>query len=378
MKEKIAIIGAGIGGLTTALALKKAGFKPVIYESASEIQPVGAGIVMANNAMQIFEKLGVREKIENAGNRISSLEITNASLKPILEIDLRKFESRYGVHNVAIHRADLQRILAEEVGFDSIRLSKRLAKIEKNEEFQLSFEDGSTAFCDVLIGADGIHSVVRKQFFNSGKIRDTGQRCWRGVVKSDEDFDLSDETFEAWGKGKRFGASKINKDYLYWFAVIDEELMKKRSLAELFQEFHPKILNLISKTSEEDIVFNDIIDLKPISRWQKDLACLIGDAAHATTPNMGQGACQAVEDAFLIGELLKEGNSFNRTFELYESIRREKAHYVVNTSWKLGKAAHFQNNILIWLRNLTLSSMPQWVKDRQLNKVFDIGYLESS
>src|SRR5699024_8667963 len=141
MVENISIIGAGIGGLTLALALKQAGFSSTVYESAPEIKPVGAGIVMAGNAMQVFERLGIRQKVENAGRKISKLKITDASLQPIVEMDLIKFEQRYGVHNVAIHRADLQSILAEEVGFQNIELSKRLTKVEKNKDFRLTFED---------------------------------------------------------------------------------------------------------------------------------------------------------------------------------------------------------------------------------------------
>src|SRR5690606_28832721 len=105
MNEKITIIGAGIGGLTTALALKDCGLQAEVYESAPQIKPVGAGIVMANNAMQIFEKFGVRNRIENKGHKISNVRITDAQLNTISAANLNKFEQKYGVYNVAIHRA---------------------------------------------------------------------------------------------------------------------------------------------------------------------------------------------------------------------------------------------------------------------------------
>lgn len=374
MGAKIAIIGAGIGGLTLALALKRAGFTTTVYESAAEIKPVGAGIVMAGNAMQIFEKLGIRQKVENAGRKISVLKITNALLSPIVELDLKRFEQRYGVYNVAIHRADLQSILAEEVGFQQIELSKRLTHVEKKEDIHLSFEDGSMAKCDVLFGADGIHSTVRKQVFGIGKIRDTSQRCWRGVVKIGEPSEILDETFEAWGKGRRFGASRINEEYLYWFAVINESLIENKTLPTLFEDFHPEIQNMISNTPEKDIILNTIIDLKPISIWQQGNICLIGDAAHATTPNMGQGACQAVEDAYVLGELLKQGNDFSTAFQTYEKKRMKKAHAVVRNSWWAGKVAQFESSWSRKLRDSLIKRTPSSLKNRLLDNIFNIDY----
>src|SRR5690606_739181 len=167
----IAIIGAGIGGLTTALALKKKGFKVSVYESAKEIKPLGAGIVMANNAMQIFDKLGIRTKIENAGKKISSICITNSQLKSISTSNLTSFEKKYGVFNVAIHRADLQNILANELGWENIFLGKRLNKIEQKDNYTLYFNDTSKVETPILIGADGIRSKVRTELFGDLKLR---------------------------------------------------------------------------------------------------------------------------------------------------------------------------------------------------------------
>lgn len=372
---KIAIIGGGIGGLTTALALKQNGQEITIYESAPEIKPVGAGIIMAGNAMQIFERLGVRKKIESAGHRISNLKVTDAQLNTISESDLTAFEHKYGVYNVAIHRADLQSILAEEIGFEHIHLSKRLSHIEQGSDFTLTFDDRSCVNADVIIGADGIKSTVRNQLFGAGHIRDTKQRCWRGVIEFDRAAPYDHEAFEAWGKGKRFGFVKISDKKIYWFAVINEALNKDHAgITALFKDFHPEIIDIIAETPKDQIIFSDIIDLQPIHQWHKGRACLIGDAAHSTTPNLGQGACQAVEDAYVLGKLFEQGKSVEKAFAQYEQLRMKKAHFIVNTSWTIGKIAHFQNSIAVWLRNALVKAMPKSVSKKQLDKVFNIEY----
>jgi len=377
MTSSIAIVGAGIGGLSTALVLKQKGLPVTVYESTAEIKPVGAGIVMASNAMQIFQKLGVREKIENAGYRVSRMKITDEQLKNISTVDLAKFEQKYGVHNVAIHRADLQRILAEEIGFQHICLGKRLSKIERQGAFRLTFENGAVVLSDVVIGADGIHSTVRTQLFKSGTLRDSGQQCWRGVCEIDLPQKYRYEAYEAWGKGKRLGFVRINEQAVYWYAVVNTGMIRSQEmdLRVLFREFHPDILAIISATPEEQVHFSDLMDLKPIFQWQQDNVCLIGDAAHATTPNMGQGACQAVEDAYVIGRLLETGKPISAVFAEYEKIRIRKAHHIVHTSWTIGKAAHLENGLGIWFRNLLMRSLPQSVNNKQLEEIFDINYV---
>jgi len=378
MKHKeIAIIGAGIGGLTTALALKKKGFKVSVYESAKEIKPLGAGIVMANNAMQIFDKLGIRTKIENAGKKISSICITNSQLKSISTSNLTSFEKKYGVFNVAIHRADLQNILANELGWENIFLGKRLNKIEQKDNYTLYFNDTSKVETPILIGADGIRSKVRTELFGDLKLRDTQQRCWRGVCELDTLEKFNHEAYELWGQGTRFGFVKINGKQVYWYAVVMEYMLKNNNeVKDFFIDYHPIVKDLIQNTETNNIIFNDIIDLAPIQTWYQDNACIMGDAAHATTPNMGQGACQAVEDAYVISELLAKGLEPSEAFKKYQKIRMKKAHFIVNTSWKIGVVSHIQNPLLCAIRNAFMNILPKNFNDKQLEKVFTIADLK--
>ena len=375
MTETVNIIGAGIGGLTTALTLKQKGLNVKIYESSAEIKPVGAGIIIANNAMQVFQKLGLQEKIKKVGNKISFMKITDTQLNDISVVDLSEYEKKYGVHNIAIHRGELQKILADEIGFENINLSKRLSKIEKEELFKLTFEDNTTFECKLVIGADGIKSVVRNQLFEESTLRNANQKCWRGICEIDLPKNYHNELNEAWGKGKRFGFVKISDKKVYWYALTNANKFSKKTtnLLEVFKEFHTDILKIISATNKEQIILNDIIDLKPIDKWQAENVCLIGDAAHATTPNLGQGACQAIEDAYVLGKLLDEGLAIESTFKQYENLRRKKAHTIVNISWTVGKMAHIENNLGIWLRNKIMRNLPKSANKKQMDMIFNLN-----
>lgn len=374
MTKIVNIVGAGIGGLTTALFLQQNGIDVTIYESSVAIKPVGAGIILANNAMQVFKKLGLQSKIESKGNKISYMKITDEHLNPLSVVDLTEYEQKYGVTNIAIHRGELQKILAEEIGYNHINLSKRLSKVEKTELFKLTFEDNSIAESEFLIGADGIKSVVRNQLFAKSTLRNAKQICWRGVCEMDLPLIYHNELNEAWGTGKRFGFVKISEKKVYWYALANSKNITSNdmNLSVLFSEFHEVVLSIIQATAKDTIITSDIIDLEPIKKWQNKNVCLIGDAAHATTPNLGQGACQAIEDAFVLGELLNRGIDLGNSFKDYEKLRKKKAQIIVKSSWHIGKLAHIENQYGIWIRNKIMRMMPKTVNKKQMDMIFDL------
>lgn len=371
MKDTITIIGAGIGGLVTALTLKQQGYPVHIYEGATEIKPVGAGIIMANNAMQVFQSLGIHELVAQAGNRISTMKITDAQLNNLSVVDLSSFEQQYGVANTAIHRGVLQQLLLETVGMEHISLGKRLVKIEKKENYQLHFEDGAVTATRWLIGADGINSVVRKLLFPASKLRDAAQLCWRGVSEMELPDHYQHELNEAWGKGKRFGFVKLSANKVYWYALVNQHA-KDKNLQRSFHDFHPDVQAIIAAGINTPIFTSDIVDLKPIDHWQQEQVCLVGDAAHATTPNLGQGACQAIEDAYILGRILAKGEAIQVAFQQYEQLRKPKALQIVNSSRAIGRIAHVDNRFGVWLRNAIMRATPSSANKKQLDKVFKL------
>lgn len=369
--NSISIIGAGIGGLTLGNVLKQHHLDFIIYESAPEIKPVGAGIMMAVNAMQIFDQLGLKEKIENAGNKIHGISITDEKLKPITKTNISELERKYNSCNVAIHRAKLQTILAENIGFESIQLDHSLQQIQKKENYHLSFDNGTEIESEIIFGADGSKSKVRDQILQTGTIRNAGQKCWRGLTEFELPEKYHHEAFEIWGKGKRFGFVKISDKKVYWYALINEKNHRRYSnLLDYFYDFNPLVLSILESTLQENIILNDITDLAPIPKWYSENLCLIGDAAHATTPNMGQGACQAIEDSYILGKLLETHSDFNYVFEEFQKIRRKKVDYVVNTSWKIGQISQWERGNS--LRNFFMRLIPDNINQRLVEKVIQL------
>ncbi len=180
---KISIIGAGIGGLTTAIALKQKGFEVEIFETSTDFKKAGSGINLAINAMQVFKKLGVYEEISSLGSYTDSLLITDEKLKPITKVNLVNAEKKFKAKTYAIHRATLHTILLDKLDGVNVFLNKKLKSLSQTtDEVNFTFEDGTSYSSNILIGADGIHSVVRKSIINNNRWRDLSLVLWFCVV----------------------------------------------------------------------------------------------------------------------------------------------------------------------------------------------------
>ena len=373
----IDIIGAGIGGLTTAIALEQKGINTTIFEQAKKIKPVGAGIILANNAMQVYEKLGLKKIIEENGNPISSMNITKSNLRPLSKIDLTYFQEKHNTKNIAIHRGVLQQILIHKLKLTKINLNHKLTSITENTNgYYLKFENGKQIQSTTVLGADGLHSIVRQNIFPNNSIRNANQICWRGITEYELPIKFKSELNEAWGKSERFGFVQIAENKTYWYALKAFKKNKTEfsinDLEQYFSDYNSIIKDIIKSTNKEQINIAEISDLKPTNIWHKENVCLIGDSAHATTPNMGQGACQAIEDAFVLSECLyKYGTT--KAFSEYQKLRLPKAHQVVKASWLVGKMAHLKNPILIGLRNQMLRLTPTSVNRKQNELIFQLA-----
>jgi 2-polyprenyl-6-methoxyphenol hydroxylase-like FAD-dependent oxidoreductase len=379
---KINIIGGGIGGLTTAIALQQKSFSVKIYEAAPAIREVGAGLWVAANAINIFERLGIADEIKKAGNQLESSMLADHNGKPMSKVDFKKIINSYGNGTTTIHRAKLQAILMSHVEKGSIEIGKRLKKIENTEgSIKVHFEDGTSSESDILIGADGIHSQVREHLFGNITLRYSNQTCWRGIAKMR--LDDTKNGAELWGTkgGLRSSYAQINDEEIYWYITKKEKegtkiapSEVKKYLLDLVSEFQSEIQKVIENTDNQSIIQNDLSDLTPLNSWHKGNIVLIGDAAHASTPNLGQGACQAIEDAYVLADCLASTPSVSEAFLRYEKIRMEKANFVVKTSMQIASLNNIGGAIGYRLRNGLMRMIPSSVGEKQFDYLFKLNY----
>ncbi|SHI59636.1 FAD-dependent monooxygenase [Aquimarina spongiae] len=376
---KYAIVGAGIGGLTTALALEKIGVDYEIFEKAPKIDEVGAGIWLAPNALSVLQYLDVLDEVKVKGNTINQITLAQADLAPISDNDQDFIEEEFGFTTIAIHRAALQQLLFDKIPKEKIHLGKGFQSYEEhpNGNIKVKFEDDTIIETNYLLGADGIHSKVRKQLFPESKIRYSGQTCWRGVANFEMTSEFQHRGMELWGNQIRFGISKIAENKVYWFAVAldspnqkDNRDQLQQKLVEMFKEFDPIVTQLILSTPIEKIVRNDIIDLALLDHWHHDNICLIGDAAHATTPNMGQGGAQAIEDAYYLSKMIVNDQGNKHNFKIFEGKRKKKVTTIVNQSWSTGKMAHWKYGQ--GFRNFVLKRVPKKVLQKKMIEMYQI------
>jgi 2-polyprenyl-6-methoxyphenol hydroxylase-like FAD-dependent oxidoreductase len=381
--KKGIIIGGGIGGLTTAIALAQKGIETTVYEQAAALNEVGAGIWLAPNGLNVFNKLGFVNEIISAGNFLDQIQVVDTNSKIISAIDGQKVAKKHNFNTVAIHRATLQRILSSKLSGESIVLGKRFkAYSQMNDTVKVDFEDGNSAEADFLILADGIKSKGRLQINNNTDLRYSGQTCWRFVTEFNFPKTEQGHMYEMWSnkKGLRVGYSAINANEAYVFITNyekaggkDNPFSLKQDLLSLCKDFPEIVKKLISTVSAEKIIRNDIFDFKPVSNWVDGKLALLGDAAHATTPNLGQGACQAIEDALVLAEQLAAANNIETGLANYQSKRIAKATFITNTAWKFSQITNTSGFVKSLLK-LLIRITPESINEKQLDKIYSLDY----
>lgn len=379
---KVIIIGGGIGGLCAAIALQEAGIEAVVYEAAPELKPVGAGVGLAANAMQGLERLGVSEAVVARGKQLTALVMFDDNGKVISNLDTQPLSKKYGISNFVIHRADLHEVLQSHLQPGSLLLGKRCASInQQSEQVQVAFTDGTQATADLLIAADGINSVVRRQLLPQRQPRYAGYTCWRAVIQNPGVEINTMISAETWAPQGRVGIAPLQDNSIYWYACInaperDERMrqMTPEGLATHFEGVNPPIAAVLAGTKPEQLIWNDIADIKPLRKFVFGRVVLLGDAAHATTPNMGQGACQAIEDAVVLGQCLEQQTATATALALYEKRRVARTAKVIRLSRLLGQVAQWQQPLLGSIRNSLFRAIPRGVTQNQMEWLYQVDF----
>jgi 2-polyprenyl-6-methoxyphenol hydroxylase-like FAD-dependent oxidoreductase len=374
---KAIIIGGGIGGVAAAIALQRASVECDVFEQADELREVGSGLSLWGNAWLALEKLGVAGALLPLGSKIDRFEVRTSDGRILGATPLTELERRPGIPAMFIlPRPDLLRELTRLVEARRMHCRARCVGIEESKGRVIArFADGRQAEADLLIGADGLHSVVRSHLHGSAKPRYAGYTCWRGFATCEARALPLTTGFEAWGCGARFALYHCGPSRVFWYATRnapeaspDAPDGRKAEVLRFFQNWHQPIPEAIEATSGAEILRNDIVDRKPLARWGRGRITLLGDAAHPTTPNLGQGACQALEDAVVLADCLRQCGEVEPALRRYEQQRRRRTAAITRDSWRIGKFCQSESAPARWLLSTLTQLMPTSIRLRFMEK----------
>jgi 2-polyprenyl-6-methoxyphenol hydroxylase-like FAD-dependent oxidoreductase len=361
MIDKVIVSGAGIGGLATALALQREGVEVTVLERRAEREKAagGVGLMVWHNGTSVLQRLGVGNAMSARSAEIATFEFRNRRGEHLMRWDVAELAGKLGSPTIGINRGDLHALLLEALKPDTVRLGVECTGFEQDAEgVTAKFADGDSDRADLLIGADGINSAIRTQLMGPRSPRYAGYTTWRGLLDFPEAAAPSDYACKFWGPGSRFLYYRVGDGKLYWLALTrapeggaDGPGGAKAAVLERHRGWHAPVEAILEATPAEAIDRHDITDHKPFDRWGEGRVTLLGDSAHAMTPNMGQGACQAIEDALVIVRELRAASGPEQALRSYEQERRKRTAYFQGHSRQVGVMGRWRSPLACRMRD---------------------------
>ncbi|MFJ2738344.1 FAD-dependent oxidoreductase [Streptomyces sp. NPDC087440] len=371
------IVGGGIGGLATALALHRRGWRVEVLERAPEFTEIGAGISLWPNALHALAALGLADAVRALGAVEATGGVRDLRGRWLSRTDNAEVARRFGHPLLVLHRADLLRVLAEALPADCLRPGTEVTAIRDPEHRPVVEHRAGVSRPDLVVGADGLRSAVRRTLWpTAAGPRYAGYTAWRTVTGP-----LAGPPAEGaatWGRGERFGFTALPGGRMYCFATatVPEGGGSPGSspYAELLRRFGSwpdPIPALLAAVPADAVLRHDLYDLPPLPSFVRGRVALVGDAAHAMTPNLGQGACQALEDAVTLAHCLDGGGDAARGLRAYDLVRRPRAQAVARRSARLGTIGQLSWPPAVLLRDTAARLTPMRATLRSMTPVLD-------
>jgi FAD-dependent urate hydroxylase len=347
---KVVIVGAGMGGLTAGIALHQAGYAVEIYDRVSELRPAGAGISLWSNGVKVLNRLGLSKEMAGIGGKMERMQYYSQTGELLTDVDLLPLIQRVGQRPYPVSRTDLQTMLLRVFGADKVQLNCKCVAIEQNSHSVTAiFENGHRATGDVLIGADGTHSIVRQYVLQQPPERQyVGYVNWNGLVDASEDLAPADTWAIYVGEHKRASMMPVGDDRFYFFfdvplpkGTVSTPADYRAELTSFFKGWAAPVQTLIQRLDPLKTNRVEIHDIPPLEHFVRDRVALLGDAAHSTAPDLGQGGCQAIEDAEVLTRYLLTTNlSIEDALQRYEAERKDRTADVVLRARKRSDMTH--------------------------------------
>jgi 2-polyprenyl-6-methoxyphenol hydroxylase-like FAD-dependent oxidoreductase len=365
------VVGGGIGGVATAIALGRIGWRVTVLERAAELADVGSGITLFPNAVRALDALGAGDAVRAVGAPPPAAGMRKPDGTVVVDVsDVPSVSGIFG-----FHRADLHRTLRSFLADGVLRTGVEVTAVRtEGDAASVTTADGETLAADLVVAADGLRSTARAALWpNHLGLRYAGYTSWRAVTAEPvADIGLGGET---WGRGLRFGVLPLRDGRVYWFAVANAPAgaASPDPHAEVVARFggwHDPIPRLLAATPPGDVLHLDIHDLYlPLPPFTTGRVALLGDAAHAMTPDVGQGACQAIEDAVTLASALAGEPDVTRALAAYDAQRRPRAESVVKAARRTGRFAQADGAVAVALRGLLLRVVPTSASTRMVERI---------
>ena len=343
--------------MTTALALRQAGIEAQVYEQAADLRQIGAGLHIWCNAVRVLQGLGVADELEQRSSKMQAAEFRSAGGGLLASWPQAEISKENNAPTLQISREELSKVLSDAVG--DVHLNKKVSGYtEHDDHVTVTFEDGTSEDADVVIGADGLRSAIRAQILGEEAPREAGYTVWRAVVPNASEFVEPGRFVSAWGKGQRFVFYELGENILYWMSVSSNEGANedrgealKQHLLERHKGWMDPIERVIRAVDASEIHRTVIYDRAPVDHWSTKRATLLGDAAHPMTFNVGQGACQAIEDAVVLARKLSQGSDVPAALQAYEDERKARTAKYQNLAARLGGMGQWSAPHKVFIRN---------------------------
>ncbi|MBN3897713.1 MAG: FAD-dependent monooxygenase [Nostoc sp. NOS(2021)] len=352
--EKVAIVGAGPGGLAAAIALRSQGIDAQVYEKAQEFRPAGTGLGLAPNGLNSLDAIapGIVEALKSSGCEVHHTVLKNIQAETI-RTNATKYLEQYGQPLLTVWWYRLQQVLASRLPFDIIHLNHRCIGFEQDENgVEIHFDGEKSVYADLLIGADGVNSVIRETLFGEGKPNYIGSMCWRAVIKYHHELFNDYELVFVKGNKQFMYILNVGGGYTSW---ISRKLSPDYSLSHSAEQVKSRILHeladwdesfraMVEATPAEQIWEGPICDRSPLTHWSQGRVTLLGDAAHPMAPAMGQGANTTFEDAYELGECFSDSANLQEALTSYEQRRIERTK-IIQARSALGEMRYYDDTL---------------------------------
>lgn len=366
-KPTALIIGTGIGGLSSAIALKKVGWSVRLFEKADSLRVTGSGLSVMSNASAAMKRLlDVDLELERFGAPIRDFEIRHQSGFLLKRLPFQEIAEEQGAPSVCISRQQLQTALLDKLGDADFQLGKRFAGFEQNADaVQVHFEDGSQATGDILVGADGYHSAVREAMGVRSVVQEAGYICWLALVRYRHPQVTPGSVVHYWGKGKRVGIIDIGGGWVYWWGTANMSNHQAQQwrgssadVAQVYAGWPEIVTDIMQATPDDAIISVDAKDRSFPQTWSNGRVTLLGDAAHPMLTSLGQGAGLSIEDAAVLGHVLANEPDHAAALRRYEAIRQPRAKTIVDASRALSEVEQYDRFVPRLKRDLSMWLAP--------------------